>query len=250
MKCLIKYIILVLLFFGCKSESNRVLNKLPKKNEEVTKTIVISSDNKTFKQNQKKVDNVEQKNLDYSLKSEDVKTRIDSVLFLKHYFNQFSKEKDSLSEVFFFKMFPENFKMFKSIYGYEENQEITIYGDLYENYEQIIDYEPKYIKTEEYIKKLIDISVRGAWQSDNVAHLQNIINILFNKNSRLFTEILKNKDESEIMGFWKFFFDGPNPDNQKKLYDDVLNKLKKSEEMMIPIIRNAYAKVKEDWKKH
>lgn len=249
MRYLIIYTSLVL-FFSCKTENKKELQKQPQKSEEATKVLDTINNNKVVRQDERKADIIEQKNLDYSIKAETVKTRIDSVFFLKHYFNQFVKEKDSLSEVFFIKMFPDNFKEFKAIYGYEENQGETVYGDLYDNYEQIIDYQPKYISSEEYIKKLMDISMGGVWQSDNVAHIQNKVNSLFYKNSRLFTEILTKKDESEIRSFWKFFFDGPHPENQKNLYNDVLNKLEKIDESMIPIVKSAYEKVQEDWAEH
>jgi len=249
MRYTIIYISLVLLF-SCKTESKKEIQKGSQKIEEVTNTLDTLKNNKVVKQEGEKVDVVGQKNLNYSLKAKNVKTRIDSVLFLKHYFNQFAKEKDSLSEVFFFKMFPDNFKEFKTIYGYEENQGEVVYGDLYDNYEQVIDYQPKYIETKDYIKKLVNISVNGIWQSDNVAHVQNKVNNLFIENSNLFIEILNKKSKPKIVGFWKFFFDSPHPENQQELYDKVLSKLTKLDETMVPTVKNAYVKVKENWAEH
>jgi hypothetical protein len=249
MRYLIIYIALVL-FFGCKTENKKEIQKQPQTNEEMTKALDTINNNKVVRQDEEKVGVVKQRNLDYSLKAEAVKTRIDSVLFLKHYFNQFAKEKDSLSEVFFIRMFPDNFKEFKVLYGYEEKDQKTIYGDLYKNDEQLFDYQPKHIRIEEYIKKLIDISIGGVWQADSVNIIQMKINNLFVENSRLFIEILKKKNESEIRSFWKFFFDGPHPENQKNLYNDVLNKLEKIDEPMIPIVKSAYEKAQEDWAEH
>ena len=58
------------------------------------------------------------------------------------------------------------------------------------------------------------------------------------------------KDESEIRSFWKFFFDGPHPENQQEMYNNVLDKLVKVDKAMIPIVKSAYTKVKEDWSEH
>ncbi|NQX86520.1 MAG: hypothetical protein HRT67_11565 [Flavobacteriaceae bacterium] len=249
MRHTIIYISLIL-FFGCKTESKKEIQKGSQKIEKVNNALDTLNTTKVVRQEVEKTDIVEQKNLNYSLKAEEVKTRIDSVLFLKHYFNQFVKEKDSLSEVSFFKMFPNNFKDFKVIYGYEENQGKVVYGDLYDNYEQIVDYQPKYIETKDYIEKLIDISVNGVWQSDNVAHIQNKVNNFFVENSDVFTQILKKKSKLKIESFWKFFFDGPHPENQQEMYNNVLDKLVKVDKAMIPIVKSAYAKVKEDWSEH
>lgn len=237
----------LILFFGCKTENKKEIQKGSQKIEKVTNALDTLKSNKIVKQEDRKVDIVEQKNLNYSLKAEDVKTRIDSVLYLKHYFNQFTKGKDSLSEVFFFKMFPNNFKEFKVLYGYEEKDQKTIYGDLYKNDEQLFDYEPTYINKRKYIEKLIDISVGGVWQADSVNIIQMKINNLFVENSNLFIEILSKKSKSEIESFWKFFFDGPHPENQQEMYNNVLNNIDKA---MIPIVKSAYAKVKEDWAEH
>lgn len=251
MRHIIIFISLILLF-SCKIESKKEVEKSTQKIINETSKIddTINKDIEKKKEQKNNIDELNQRELDYSLKIEKVKTQKDSVLFLKHYFNQFKKENDSLSEIFFFKIFPDNFKEFKVIYGYEENHENTTYGGLYENYEQIIDYKPEYIKEQYYILKLINISINGVWQSDNVSHLQNRINKLFIQNSNLFVEILKMKDESEVESFWFFFFDGSHPENQKELYGKVLSKLTKVDETMTPIVKRAYAKVKEDWAEH
>lgn len=251
MRYTIIFISLVFLF-SCKKEHKKETQNDFQKIEEATKTKDSLSNNAIVNNKKHYVDELHQSKLDYSLKIEEVKNQKDSMIFLKHYFNQFVKEKDSLSEVLFFKMFPDNFKEFKTIYGYEENQDatVTVYGGLYDNYEQIIDYKPIFINTQVYIERLIDISVKGVWQSDNVAHIQNKVNKLFFQKNDLFVEILKKKDISEIESFWKFFFDGPHPENQQELYNRVLSNLAEYNEVMIPVVMRAYKKAKESRKEY
>ena len=251
MRHIIIFISLILLF-SCKIENKKEVEKSIQKiiNETSKTDDTINRDIKKKKEQKNNIDELNQRKLDYSLKIKEVKTQKDSVLFLKHYFNQFKKENDSLSEILFFKMFPDTFDKFKNIYGYDDkDNNNVVYGLLYNDY-HIMEYKLNYIKLEKYIKKIINISINGFWESDNVSILQDRINKLFSQNSNLFVEILKTKDDSEVESFWKFFFDGPHPENQKELYNKVLSKLKEVDEAMIPTVKRAYAKVKEDWSEH
>ncbi|OWW24547.1 hypothetical protein B4Q04_14615 [Zobellia sp. OII3] len=241
MRNIIIYISLFWLF-GCKKET--------KKNAEKLDGIIKVEDSIGVEEGKQEHVKLKHGNFDYSLKPDEVKTQNDSVLFLKYYFNQYIKGKDSLSEVLFFNMFPDNFKEFKALYGYDESQNEIIYGGLYDDYGQIIDYEPKYVEKQDYIEKLISLSIRGNWQSDNVAHLQNKVNELFLKNPIRFIEILKHKRKLEIESFWVFFFDGPRPENQQEMYNTVISSLMESDSTMVPIAERAYTKVKEDWQLH
>lgn len=236
------FLFVFFVILSCKNETKQNEQKL----ETVIKvedSIGIDVEGQEIQEN----DKIKKHDFEYALKADEVKTQNDSVLFLKYYFNQIIKGKDSLSEVLFFNMFPDNFKAFKALYGYNENQTETIYGGLYDDYGQIIDYEPRYVEKQDYIEKLISLSIRGTWQSDNVAHLQNKVNELFFKNPIRFIEILKQKRKLEIESFWVFFFDGPHPENQQEMYNKVISSLAESDSTMVPMAQGAYMKVKEDW---
>lgn len=192
--------------------------------------------------------------LDYSLKAEQVKTLKDSANYLTHYYNQFTKTKDSLSEVLFFKMLPDNFKDYEYLYGYEDpfNGNSFKGGPLTSSC-QIYYYVPLNISQKNYFEKLINITVDLRWQADCIGSgLQNILFEKWNSDFVLFDEILRAKTDKEIESFWVFFFDGPHPEKPSKVkrYNEIISKLEEIDPKMIPMVEQAYAFVKDDWDDH
>ena len=243
-------IVIILIGISCKDVDNKKqAQPVIEATENNVDTSFAESDSK-IESNTKISEDKRQNSLDYSFSLENVKTQEDRASYLKHYFNQYSKSKDSLSEILFFRAFPDSFKDFKATYGYEEIGMNTTYGILYDNYEHIMDYKPINIENKEYIEKLVDISVGGSWQSDNVAHLQNKVIEMYEGNSGLFVQYLKVKDESAIKGFWEYFFDGPHPENQQELYENVVESLKSMNPEMGNIVNQAFADIKEKWSNH
>lgn len=203
----------------------------------------------------KKERNKPQMRLDYSLKAERIKTLKDSANYLTHYYNQFTKTKDSLSEILFFKMLPDNFKDYEYLYGYEDpfNGNSFKGGPLISSC-QIYYYVPLNISQKNYFKKLINITIDLRWQADCIGTgLQNILYKKWNSDFVLFDKILRTKTDKEIESFWVFFFDGPHLDQYSsrfKRYNAILEQLKTIDPDMIPLVEQAYAFVKEDWGDH
>lgn len=165
-----------------------------------------------------------------------IKTAKDSSSYLKHHFNKFKLKGDSINEITFFIMFPNDFKKFKSLYGYEDKGTNTKYGELYSNSDHIIDYDPVYVDFKKYINKLINISIGAHWQSDNVSHLQNRIINLFFSRTYIFLNILESKSDSDIESFWNFFFYGLSPLAKEELIEDVKRTLEDSDDMKMKLI--------------
>lgn len=245
------YILLILFFIGCKTEPKKKVVKevieienINNKTDTDTVVKMNKEDSSEVKSPRKKKVQIQ---LNYSLKTENVKTLKDSAAYLKHYYTQFEQTKDSLSEILFFEMLPNNFSNFKNLYGYNDlpNGDF-VKGLLYEAEKQI-EHKFKYIDLERKINKFIDISINGYWQADNINFFQNKLHQSYKVNKKMYNTFLENKSESEIEGFWKFFFDGPHPENQQEVYSNVLANI---DEAMVPIVKSAYAKVKEDWAEH
>ena len=196
--------------------------------------------------------------LDYSLKAEELKTLKDSANYLEHYFNQFADSKDSLSEILFFKMFPNKFRDFYKLYGYINTDDVSsrlplhqepssLYGTIYKFYE------PINVPKEDYFKKFVDIAINGKWEADNISMFQTTLHKKWNSDFVLFDKILRTKTDKEIESFWVFFFDGPHLDQYSsrfKRYNAILEQLKTIDPDMIPLVEQAYAFVKEDWGDH
>lgn len=195
--------------------------------------------------------------LDYSLKASEVETLQDSASYLAHYFNQFEKTNDSISEILFFNMFPNNSKDFMKLYGYSKDKEListlpmhekpsNLYGSIYKFYE------PSYVLKKEYVKKLIAISIDTRWEADNVGILRHKLNKIVPSNFELSNEVLNHKTSKEIKSFWIFYFDGPHPEQASKIkqYNEIIAHLKDKDPDMIPLVEQAYTFVKEEWGNH
>lgn len=235
-------------FISCKTESKKKVEKEFNRFKNTSHKIdtFVKQNNEEFKEiSQKKKKKI---SLSYSLKEENVQTLQDSAIYLRHYYKQFTKTKDSLSENLFFKMLPDNFKNFNQLYGFsEEKGGMPLYGEPH-----TIEYDDirKSVLDSTYYLKLINIGIDGKWDADNISMLQDVIHNNFVRKPVLFSQLLKNKNKLEIASFWIFFFDGPHPENKQELFNKVLNNLKAIDEAMIPIVKRAYAQVKEDWAEH
>jgi hypothetical protein len=75
----------------------------------------------------------------------------------------------------FFNAFPDNFKDFEAIYGFDDNTgvEAPLYKDLqYSPHIDSLFNKLKVIDKEAYYSKLISVSIGGKWDADNVTSLQ------------------------------------------------------------------------------
>jgi hypothetical protein len=164
---------------------------------------------------------------------------LDSLLV--EYYNLATTSKDSnLYKNKFFEIFPDNFQLFNSIYGYKD-----IYSDsayLAPLYDVSIEHIELFftlsntINKSNFIKKVINISLDGYWNADAVNYFQDEMQDFFLPNTEQFLKLLKsytadeveesflnNVDQFlkvlesytdiEIKSFWHFFFDGIIFDN-------------------------------------
>lgn len=252
MKATIFILSLALLSMSCINKPKKRVSK--ESNNSVMDSISKEKDGDTIvKLNEEKHINLpkkikEQKILDYSLKAKNVKTKQDSAVYLKHYYKQFSITKDSLSEILFFRMLPNTFEKFNNLYGFSEvSGGMPLYGEMHTlEYDNI----RKNVADSIYYLKLINTGIKGSWDADNVTMLQEVLNNNFLNNPTLFSKVLLTKNRLEVESFWVFFFDGPHPENRQELYESVLSKFVNVDDSMIPVVKSAYDKVKEDWKEH
>ena len=246
---IISFFLAMVFIMGCKKEPSRTFEK-NNKTEIKARVIQIEKTKRIVTQPLKK-----QTLLDYSFKAENVKTLQDSAAYLKHYYNQFAKTKDSLSEVLFFNMLPDTFESYRNLIGYVFDEKDNISYNFYfihNQFEKGNDYANLrfFIPKKKYASKIITNGINGTWDSDDIALLQDKIWNLYKTENNLFFEVLNTKTQSEVSSFWIFYFDGPAPNHPSKvkMYEDILQKLETLDSTMIPIVKSAYAKVQEDWK--
>lgn len=143
----------------------------------------------------------------------------DTISSLKIYFEHFSKYKDSISELEFFKHFPNTFDKFQKLYGFNDQEGAM---PLY-HYYHIGEYNEirKYIKDNDYFDKLISIGISGKWDADNISSLQEVIQSNLKKNPISFMKEMNRFSPNDQINFWKFYFDTPEPNHP--LYKDMIN---------------------------
>ncbi len=141
----------------------------------------------------------------------------------------------------FFMLFPEHFSLLIDLYGYKEICiDSTSYGPLY-NYSyshiELLYKSEEIVGSNLFIRKIINISLNGYWQSDAVAIFKEYLFDLLLSNKKLFCSILNEYNEQNIESFWEFYFDEPHPEN---LDFNELDNLKKLDNKMYNIIKSSY----------
>ena len=178
-------------------------------------------------------------------KAEQVKTTYQKLID-----SNYSKD----DQKYYFDVFPNSFDLFVSLFGGEDF------------YKQDLDEEPKpasldfrpflqaffklsSIDKKIYLKKIIDICVGATfWDPDGVGVFQDGMIKKVKQSFKIFYPILKKHSKEEIKSFWYFYFAGPAPDHPEKVKDlnQLIKKLNILDKEMVPIVRKAYAKVKEE----
>ena len=141
----------------------------------------------------------------------------------------------------FFMLFPEHFSLLIDLYGYKEICiDSTSYGPLY-NYSyshiELLYKSEEIVGSNLFIRKIIDISLNGYWQSDAVAIFKEYLFDLLLSNKKLFCSKLNEYNEQDIESFWKFYFDEPHPEN---LDFNELDNFKQLDSKMYCIIKSSH----------
>ena len=114
-----------------------------------------------------------------------------------------------MSEKIFFDLFPNTFCELDSIYGFNKKP-----GPLYFNSaDHIVGlfFELKSINEEEYLQKLINISINGHWDADAINYFQTGMRNHVMSNLQLTFILLAQYSDDQIESFFYFFFDGIHP---------------------------------------
>ena len=122
------------------------------------------------------------------------------------------------NEQVFLENFPNSFKDFKSIFGW--NDKLDKANVLYDDSNNYIDFYFKLIsvpKNKNFKSKSINIAVGGKWEADAVGYFQDKVHE-FVKNDLDYVLMLNNLNQNEINSFWKFYFD-----KEKLIYPKELN---------------------------
>ncbi|MDR1346720.1 MAG: hypothetical protein LBK03_08495 [Bacteroidales bacterium] len=141
---------------------------------------------------------------------------LDSLLV--KYYNLATTSKDSnFYKEKFFEVFPDNFQLFDSIYGFTKiSIDSTYFSPLYfVSHEHILLFFDvlNLMDKNAFVKKVINISLNGYWNADAVGIFQDEMQKFILNNIEQFLRVLEHYTDIEIKNFWHFFFDSNIFDN-------------------------------------
>ena len=149
-------------------------------------------------------------------------------------------------ELLFFKAYPSSFKELKSLYGYDdENGAMPLYHEY--KHPQLFA-TLKSIPKETYYNKLLDTSVNGRWEADNI---QDFAVLSYLKtDTEDFCEVMSKRSDKEIVSIFRYIFDGPHPDNYQDDVEELNSKIEPINNNMALLMRQAFNELLEDHDGH
>lgn len=107
----------------------------------------------------------------------------------------------------FYLAFPETFKEFHELYGYDGEDYYFLYEQSHRHINLFCELDT-IIPKEVYYDKLVSLSIGGNWQADAVNHLQHCLHNKIKESSQYIVSTLSNRSDKEIIDFWEFIFAG------------------------------------------
>lgn len=129
---------------------------------------------------------------------------------IKKAYDQLQREESDENIKAYFECFPDNFDEFHQVFGYEDRGYDIYFAPLAREshiYVFLLEKAHGVVPTNQYYSKLIDMGSGGSWEGDGVNYLKMIIDKSIKKDFASFEKVLSEKSESEIQGFWLFYFD-------------------------------------------
>lgn len=116
----------------------------------------------------------------------------------------------------FMNVFPNNFKAFNKLYGYDEKKGERV---LFSKGNEHISYffNCSEVSDLEKLNKVIQIGIGGKWEADIVGMFQDLSFELVKDNPNKTKEILDNLTDQKASSFWYFLLDGAHPTDKEKV---------------------------------
>jgi hypothetical protein len=178
-------------------------------------------------------------------------------LIVKYYHLANTSKDSNLYKEKFFKIFPDNFQLFDSIYGYTElDNGDAFFSPLYSVSCEHID---RFYATIDVVdatvfyKKIINISQNGHWESDGVNCFNHSLRELLLNNTEHFLKILGSYTDIKIKSFWHFFYIAIYYDHplEIKFQKEVFEKIKKlKEKRILTLMKEQYEHDYNEYLKH
>lgn len=110
----------------------------------------------------------------------------------------------------FFNAMPTTFSCFNRLFGYSDRA-APLYAEP-----QLYFLFPKFkqaVADEDYMAKLISLSINARWEADQTGALQGAVRELLDKHTVAFIHAIEGHDQKSQESIWAFLFDDPYPSN-------------------------------------
>jgi len=179
---------------------------------------------------------------------------LDSLL-VKYYDLATTSKDNNLYTEKFFEIFPDNFQLFDSIYGWHEIGDSLYLHPLYFEAGEHIDFFFDLFNTMDksgFVKKVINISLNGHYAVDAVNIFKHLMTELLLNNTEQFLKELALYTDTEIKSFWHFFFDNLIFDHPYclKKHVEVYEKVKRVNRRILILMQEQYCDDFNEYLKH
>jgi hypothetical protein len=142
-------------------------------------------------------------------------------------------------ERLFFDKFPSSFDKFRELYGYDEESGAM---PLYFHHEHITFFcSLSSIPKIEFYNKLLDISINGTWEADNIRDLG--IYTVLSEDIEDMAKVMDMRTDAELISIFHFVYDGPHPDNYQDDFDKLYAMLRPHNSRIAYIMKASYEKL-------
>ncbi|WP_259017139.1 hypothetical protein [Emticicia fluvialis] len=128
----------------------------------------------------------------------------------------------------FFKEFPDNFKDFVDLYGYDDSTGAKLLYNEDEHIYFLFNAPKEYFNA--LNKKAVNVAIGGKWDADAIGFFHEGVNNLIIKHPKEILAILEKKSDKDAAGFWRFA-----ADSAFERYNDNMNYLYTMYEIIKPL---------------
>ena len=147
----------------------------------------------------------------------------------------------------FLKNFPNNFKDFKSVFGW--NDKLDKPNVLYDEAKDYIDYFFKLSSKSNLSEDIIiKIASQAKWEEDSVNYFHmNLVNLV--ENDIRFMKLLEKYNDKDLNAFWYFYFDLEDLIYSSKLYNILDNSMRNKSMFVFNSLKEERRKSNNDHRK-
>ena len=153
---------------------------------------------------------------------------------------------DKVAASNFFNAFPNSFRSFSDLYGYDVDRPSILYAQAYDHLD-IFFSSARHINDTTPFRKMIRIALNGRWEADGVSYFQSGIRDFIRDQNGLVIYLMKSLNSHDQHSFWVFYFDGPHPATE---IDLNLKAIELASPEVYRVLLEAHRYVVKDWKDH